>query len=195
MRRETSHGHGTADLAAVIAGDPAAIDRWYRAQHPVVWRLCLGFLGSATEAEDAAQDAMLKLHDRLGSWDRARPFRPWRNSLVLNLCRDRLRRREAREHAEGNALLERERNPLEVPTCGLEQRELRGLLQRAMEALTVREREAFILRELEGLTTSEVASVMSVAEGSVRSLLTLARRRLRELLGKQLPELAGGDDV
>lgn len=195
MRREESQAGESPDLAAVLAGDPVAIDRWYRAEHPAVWRLCLGFLGSAAEAEDVAQEAMLKLHDQLERWDPALPFRPWRNSLVLNLCRDRMRRHDARKRAEDRAAELTERGAVESPSARIEQQELRGLLQRALCALTEREREAFVLRELEGLATVEVASVMEVTESSVRSLLTLARRRLRELLGKQVPELAGGEDV
>lgn len=185
----------TSEVSAVLRGDPGAIDRWYRAQHPLVWRLCLGFLGSSAEAEDVAQEAMLKLHDQLNRWNPALPFRPWRNSLVLNLCRDRIRRRKARNQAEGDAASRRADRDVAAPSAGMEQRELQGLLQRAFVSLSDREREAFVLRELEGLATAEVAESMGVTESSVRSLLTLARRRLRELLGKDLPEFAGEENA
>ena len=58
-------------MRAVLAGDALALDRWYRREHPEVWRLCVGFLADAAEAEDVAQDAMLKLHDELPRWDAA----------------------------------------------------------------------------------------------------------------------------
>ncbi|MFT7485987.1 MAG: RNA polymerase sigma-70 factor (ECF subfamily) [Candidatus Paceibacteria bacterium] len=183
-----------AEIRALLNGSATELDRWYRAQHPVVWRLCLGFLGSSEEAEDAAQEAMLKLHDKLDRWDPTQPYVPWRNTLVLNLCRDRLRRLAARKQAEGRAVQDRVQPAATAPSAGMEQEELRVLIQTAMRALPDREREAFILRELEALPTQAVAEIMAVGESSVRSLLTLARRRLRELLGKQLPELAGGTD-
>ncbi len=88
---------------ALLAGDAAAIDAWYRAEHPGVWRLCLGVLADATEADDLAQDAMLHLLDTLDRWDPARPWPAWRNRVVVNLCRDRLRRRATRAGHEDAA--------------------------------------------------------------------------------------------
>ncbi len=178
-------------LSAVLAGDPEALDRWYRAEHPVVYRLCFGLLAQPAEAEDAAQDAMLRLHDQLRRYDRARAYTPWRNTVVLNLCRDRLRRTATRRAAEGTedgpALPARLPRPDEVA----EARELADMLRAALAALTPREREAFVFRDLSGNSTAETAEALGVTEATVRSLTTLARRRLRNLLGPRLPELAG----
>jgi DNA-directed RNA polymerase specialized sigma24 family protein len=60
-------------IPAIRAGDAEALARWYRAEHPAVWRLCLGFLAERAEADDAAQDAMLKLLDTLDRYDPRRP--------------------------------------------------------------------------------------------------------------------------
>ncbi len=189
----TADGHDPelARLAAVIAGDADALDAWYRAEHPQVYRLCFGFLADATEAEDAAQDAMLHLHDSLPRFQPQRAYKPWRNTVVLNLCRDRLRRNRVRvlaESAEPGALLP---SRLPRPDEQAEARELAALLQTALRALSPREREAFVLRDLQGCSTAETAESLGVAEASVRSLITLARRRLRQLLGPRLPALAG----
>jgi RNA polymerase sigma-70 factor (ECF subfamily) len=158
-----------------------------------VWRLALGFLARAELAEDLAQEAMLKLHDKLERWDPARPYVQWRNSVVLNLCRDRLRREDARSRAETAALELRLPAVLPDPACVAQQGELRALLQLALERLSAREREAFVLRELEGHSTTDVAAVMRIEESSLRSLLTLARRRMREFLGRRCPEFSGGE--
>jgi len=181
-------------LAAVLAGDADALDAWYRAEHPLVYRLCFGFLADATEAEDAAQDAMLHLHDSLPRYQFQRAYGPWRNTVVLNLCRDRLRRQRTRtlaENADAEALLP---SRLPRPDEMAEARELAALLQAALGALSPREREAFVLRDLQGCSTRETAESLGVAEASVRSLITLARRRLRALLGPRLPELAGAPE-
>jgi len=178
----------------VLGGDPEALDRWYRAEHPRVWRLCFGFVADAEEADDLAQDAMLKLHDRLDRRDPSRPWREWRNTVVLNLCRDRLRRRAARERAEAGAAEERAKGTAPDASHPLAQRELREAFAAALGELTEREREAFVLRELEGSSTEATAQVMGVGASSVRSLLTLARRRLRAHLGRSCPELVEGVD-
>lgn len=178
-------------LAAVLADDPAAFDAWYRAEHPTVYRLCFGLLLEAAEAEDAAQDAMLHLHDKLRRFDRQRAYGPWRNTVVLNLCRDRLRRLATRRAAEAvEPLPARLPRPEEVAHA----RELAEMLRGALSALSPREREAFVLRDLSGNSTAATAQALGVTEASVRSLLTLARRRLRRLLGPRLPELAGAPD-
>ena len=183
-------------VAGVLAADARAIDGWYRCEHPEVHRLCFGFLADAAEAEDLTQDAMLHLHDRLGSWSPVRPYRSWRNTVVLNLCRDRLRRIEARARAHERAaknVLERG-DPAPDPSSALERDEVQELLRETLEQLTPRERETFVLRELEGHSSEETAEMLGVGVSSVRSLLSLARRRLRGLLAHRMPELAGGGE-
>ena len=173
---------------ALLAGDAGAIDAWYRAEHPQVWRLCLGLLADATEADDLAQDAMLKLLDTLDRWDPARSWAAWRNTVVLNLGRDRLRRRATRASYEGAAetaaLFSR---PLPSPDDAARASEVREALTRALSGLTPREREAFVLVDLSGVPAAQAAESMDVAEATVRSLLTLARRRLRTLLAAHVP--------
>ena len=182
-------------VAAVLAGDPAAIDRWFRAEHPQVYRLCLGLVADAAEAEDVAQDAMLQLLDHLGAWDRSRPYRGWRNAVVLNLCRDRLRRLDARRRAHeraAEAFEQTGRGLLPDPGDEAARSEVQDLLRETLAGLSPREREAFVLHDLEGHSTDEAAALLGVGASSVRSLLALARRRLRGLLSDRLPGVAGG---
>ena len=182
-------------IRAVVSGSADALDRWYRGQHPEVYRLCVGFLADATEAEDAAQDAMLHLHDRLSRWDEAGSWRPWRDAVVLNHCRDRLRKQSARERAHLRAAGEHQgpaSGVLPDPSEELERAEARAALEATLGQLPPREREAFVLRDLEQLGTAETAELLGIQPGSVRSLLTLARRRLRGLLGERLPGVGGG---
>ena len=173
-------------LRAVEAGAPEAIDAWFRSEHPEVYRLCFGFLAHAADAEDVAQEAMLHLLDRLRSRDPAHSYRAWRTTLVLNRCRDRLRRHESRRSAEEGAALALAERPLPDPHDAVERAEVERTLALALRSLPEREREAFVLRDLDGMATDEVARALEISESTVRSLLTLARRRLRELLGARL---------
>ncbi len=186
-------GPGPELLRAVRAGAPEAVDAWYRAEHAEVYRLCFGFLCHRVEAEDAAQEAMLHLLDRLGTYDVTRSYRAWRTALVLNRCRDRLRRAESRRTAEESAALARPEPVLADPSEAAERGEAEELLSLGLSALPPREREAFVLRDLEGLDTADVARALGITESSVRSLVTLARRRLREVLGARLAP--GGSSV
>jgi RNA polymerase sigma-70 factor (ECF subfamily) len=178
-------------LRRAARGEPAAVDRWLRAERTPVYRLCLGFLADPGAAEDAAQDAMLELLDHLHRYDPRRPWRAWRNALVLNLCRDRARRGAARAQAEERGAGVRPEPALPDPSLLAEAAETRALVARALGALPPREREVFVLHDLEGGATAEVAALMGVGESSVRSLLSLARRRLRTLLAPSLAQEGG----
>jgi len=137
-------------LAAVVRGDGDALDAWYRREHPVVHRLCTGFLADATEADDVAQDALLRLLDGLPRWDATRSWSSWRNTVVLNLCRDRLRRREARRSAEEAGARAAPPAVLPAPDDVAAGREVRAVLMAALTSLSPREREAFVLHDLQG---------------------------------------------
>ncbi len=183
-------------LQPLLRGDPEAIDAWYRREHPEVYRLCFGFLAEAHEADDAAQDAMLRILDRLPSYDPDRGYRAWRNTVVLNLCRDRLRRRGARARATEGAMRAgptfAQPAALPGPEDAAQAAEVRAILASALTALSPREREAFVLRDLQGESTADAAEALGISPSSVRSLLTLARRRLRNLLGPRLVGLVPG---
>ncbi len=184
-RRSSDQAPSVCDdelLLGVCARDPRAVEQWYRLEHPRVWRRCLGLVGSRADADDLAQDAMLKLHDELPRRSRDVPYAAWSARVVVNLCRDRWRRGAARERAENAARVERRETPLPDPSEVLSQTELRDLVTELLAKLPAREREAFVLRELEQLSTEQVALAMDVEESTVRSLTTLARRRMRELL-------------
>ncbi|MFT7677377.1 MAG: RNA polymerase sigma-70 factor (ECF subfamily) [Planctomycetota bacterium] len=179
-----------AELAADVLQDaPEALDTWFRAEHPLVWRLCFGFLAQEAEADDLAQEALLKLHDRLPNWDQERSYSTWRNTVVANLCRDRLRRRSNRRDAETNAAEAGLPDRLPSPEDRAEANEVREALGQALRNLTPREREVFVLRDLEGQSADQVATSLGITASTVRSLGTLARQRMRQLLAPRLPGL------
>jgi RNA polymerase sigma-70 factor (ECF subfamily) len=196
MQPETERGEERSDdlVAAALAGDADAIARLFRREHAPVWRLCMGLLADRDDADDAAQDAMLKLLDQLPRFDPGRAWATWRNTVVLNHCRDRLRRDAARARAEASAvelslpalLPSPSPGPLDAAARG----EVAELVTRSLRHLSPREREAFVLHDLEGGSTDEVAAALSIAESTVRVLLATARRRLRELLAPRLTGLS-----
>lgn len=179
----------------VLARDPQALDLFYRREHPTVYRLCFGFLADPGAAEDVAHDALHRLIEALPAFDRSRPYTAWRNTLVLNLCRDLKRREEARSRAENRAAqsdLEFGARHRSDPVASAADAEIRSLLLDALRLLSEREREVFVLRDLEGQESSDVAASLGITEGTVRSLLCLARRRLRDVLGERIRH-SGGD--
>jgi RNA polymerase sigma-70 factor (ECF subfamily) len=169
---------------------------FFRRERPVVYRLCFGFLLDSAEADDAAQEALLKLHDSLSSFDRSKSWESWRNSVVWNHCRDRLRKARVRKKAEARSALPSrdEIDPAPGPEGAYASAESIALLRAALGSLSEREREVFVLRDLEGQESREVAAVLGITEGTVRSLLCLARKRLRETLTVTATGLAARAD-
>jgi RNA polymerase sigma-70 factor, ECF subfamily len=181
-------------LARVLARDADAFDAWYRREFPAVYRVCFGILVDPARADEVARDAMVHLHDRLAGYDRARPFSTWRNTVVTNLCRDRLRRQKVRAQIEQDAAASTLIPALPDPHDEAAANEVMTLLRDALSRLSPREREAFVLVVLEHSSPQEAAIALSIGESSVRSLVTLARRRLRLLLGPSLVGTALVDD-
>ena len=142
---------------------------------------------------------MLHLLNRLNRWNPQRPYEAWRTTVVLNLCRDGLRKSGVRQRAEEQLKLHPEFHSLPDPQELASGRELQEILAKALAQLPPREREAFVMRDLEHHKTSAVAEVMDITPATVRSLLTLARRRLRGILGPALAiksnRSAGGSHV
>ncbi len=173
------------------SGDSEALDRWLRRDHAAVFRLCLGFLGDYGEAEDLAQDAMVRLMDKLNQWTPPKSFRGWRNAVVANLCRDHLRKRRLRSAPTWDKEIVDPGSLRPSPADKIQGAELQTMILQALTALSPREREVFVLRDLESVPTSEVSSTLSITQSSVRSLLTTARRRIRNTLAPKL-DMDGG---
>ena len=190
-------GSGAPEAASQLAlrlhtGEEDALGAWYEAEYPTVHRLCLGFLARRSEADDVAQDAMLHLIDKINKWDPGRSYTSWRNTVVLNLCRDRMRA-QARQnaHEEKVARMQSELGEeaiLEQPSKSASAKELRDWLERSLALLAPREREAFVLIDLEGLTAGEAADQLGLSPSTLRASLALARRKLRTLLAPYKPQ-------
>jgi RNA polymerase sigma-70 factor, ECF subfamily len=145
----------------------------------LAYRVALGVLRNVAEAEDVAQEAMLRAYrnfHRLRDRDR---FRGWIARTAWRLALDRIRaarRRESRELAAQESRAER----------GVENvvasREFELHVARAMDALPEKLRLVMVLAAIEGYDTREVAALLAIPEGTVRSRLFLARKQLAESL-------------
>jgi len=133
-------------------------------------------LGDAAEAEDVAQEAMLRLWKIAPQWHPGGGAKPstWLYRVAANLCTDRLRRRrgvtlEAVPEPEDGAPSAEER---------LIAADRAAALHAALAELPERQRLAVVLRHLEGCANPEIALVMGTSIEAVESLVARARRGL-----------------
>jgi RNA polymerase sigma-70 factor (ECF subfamily) len=166
-------------IEGVSRGESSATRMLVAAKLPRILGLATRMLRDRAEAEDVAQEALMRVWRNAGTWrpERAR-FDTWLHAIVLNLCRDRLRRRrevtsdtmpEAADTRPGveTELLEAERG---------EQ------VARAIAALPERQREAILLVHYQDLSGAEAAAALEISVEALESLLSRGRRALRRQL-------------
>lgn len=169
-------------------GDPAAIQAMVARKLPRMLSLAQRMLGDAAEAEDVAQEAMLRAWRQAPRWTPGQAkFDTWLHRVGLNLCYDRLRRR--REVAT-DAMPDRiDDGP--APDRGLLAAETGARVEAALARLPERQREAIVLCHYQELGNIEAAALMEISVEALESLLSRGRRALRTALADIAPNVAG----
>ena len=176
-------------LARYAAGDGAAARRLADRHLPRVLSFARRMLGDAAEAEDVAQEAMLRLWRIAPRW-RAGEARisTWLYRVTANLCTDRLRRRKP------GAEMPEVADPAPGVLSELMAADRAAALEAALALLPERQRQAVVLRHIEGLGNAEIAEVMDSGIEAVESLIARGRRGLAAALAPRRAELGYGDD-
>lgn len=179
-------------MRRVGQGDPAAIQAMVARKLPRMMSLAQRILGDPVEAEDVAQEAMMKAWKQAPRWTPGKAkFDTWLHRVALNLCYDRLRRRR-------EVLVEAppdRPDPGPAPDRGLLASELGARVETALKALPDRQREAIVLCHYQELGNIEAAGLMGVSVEALESLLGRGRRALRAALADlapNAPEAVGG---
>lgn len=163
-------------LARFARGDKTAARLLTSRLTPLAFNHAYRLLGHRAEAEDVAQEAMLRL------WRIAPDWRPgtakvttWMYRVVANLCTDRLRK-----SGRAAPLAEAGEPPDPRPDAPetLQEADRARALYSALDGLPDRQRQAIVLRHLEELTNPEIAGIMEISVEAVESLLARGKRSL-----------------
>lgn len=149
-------------------------------------------LGNASEAEDVAQDAMMRLWKIAPEWRQGEAqVSTWLYRVVANLCTDRLRKRR------GAVSLDQVAEPLDgTPSVAaqMQTNARMSALSNALAQLPERQSQAVALRHLEGLSNPEIAQIMDISVRSVESLTARGKRALADIMAGRKAELGYDDD-
>jgi RNA polymerase sigma-70 factor (ECF subfamily) len=176
-----------ADLvAAAQSGKGEAVERLLAEARPRMFALAMRVLGDTDDAEDAVQDAMVKVWRHLGRFEGRAAFTTWLHRIAINAALDRLRRRGALHISAGTPDEHHhdasEQGPPETPERIVARAETAVVVRRAMARLSDSHGEALRLCDLEGESYATIASVADCPIGTVMSRLFHARRKLARAL-------------
>ncbi len=182
-------------LQGDLEGARARFDALVVRQQRRASRIAYHVLRNAADADEAVQDAFVKVFTHIQSFREDLPFEVWFTRILINGCLDRQKSRRRRERwvVPSMDTGEGERDRIEgarasgaSPEEALLLRERRSQIASAVGRLPERQRAIFLLCHYEGCSSKEVGSMIGLNESTVRVHLFRAVRKLRSLLGGNL---------
>jgi len=171
-------------MLAVAGGDLSAFGQLVTRHQTAAWSAAYRFLGNATDAEDVAQEAFLRILNSAARYQPTASFRTYLYRIVTHLCFDFSRGKRHRRHAQLPDIRDRAQGPEGVSIAS----ERVMLVRQAVDTLPPAQKMAVILRYYEGLGYREIAAALDTTVKGVERLLARARAVLEDRLGRFLGE-------
>ena len=168
------------------AGDLRAFEEMVISYQHRVFGVAARMLGNTAEAEEVAQEALLRAHRAIASFRGEAKLSTWLYGITSRLCLNRLASGERSMRRHGEETLERLAADTADPATEVERSEVEQALHRAIAELPEDRRIVVVLRDLEGLSYEEIATALDLELGTVRSRLSRARTDLKEKLERFL---------
>ena len=180
-------------IATILGGEIQLYHELIRPYERSVYLMALSYMKNEADAEDVAQEAIVRGFRKLSSFRAESKFSTWLISITINEARTRLRR-QALVRMESLDQLDEDkgispallRDWREIPSEVIERDEVRNLIQQAVAQLPDVYRQVYLLRDVEELTTSETAEALNISIPSVKVRLHRARMMLQKQLAPQL---------
>ena len=182
-------------ISRILAGERELFYELIKPYERTIFITAYSVVRSEADAEEVAQEAMLKAYRALSSFRGDCKFSTWLVTIALNELRMKLRR--ARQGAEVSleelvddsdgdftpAVLTDWR---EIPSEALDRKELRDMLQRTLGELPLMYREVLVMRDVRGLNIAEASELLGISHGMVKTRLFRARLMMQKLLAPKL---------
>lgn len=163
--------------------------------------IAVGLIRDENDAREIVQEAFLRVHRGLDSFEGGSSFFTWLYRIITNLAIDLMRKpgRKATELDESRDLSNESEGELALvsridgadPIDVVRRRQIAERIQRALDALPSYHRAVIVMREVEGLSYEEMAQAMDVSKGTIMSRLFHARQKMQRALADVYAELDG----
>ncbi len=182
-------------IERVCQGDNEAFYRLIEPYQRAVFLAALSVLNNEADAEEVAQEALLKGFKNLASFRRESKLSTWLIQIAINESRMRIRKDRKHLYESTDEPASKEEDDYrpkdyadwrEIPSESLQRKELREALAKALASLSPKYREVFILRDVQKLNIMETAKLLGITEASVKTRLLRARLQMRDALAPGL---------
>jgi len=178
-------------IQRVQDGDAEAFYELVRPYERAIFLAALSLVKNEADAEEVAQEAVLKAFKALPRFRQEAKFSTWLIQICINEAKMKLRKdrrqlyesiEEGRQNDEGEYVPKDFADWREIPLEALEQKELRKALTQALDSLPEKHRTVLILRDVQHLSTTETAQALGLTEANVKTRLLRARLQMRDAL-------------
>ena len=178
-------------IRRVQNGEADAFFDLVRPYERAVFLAALSLVKNDADAEDVAQEAILKAFKNLARFRQEAKFSTWLIQIAINEAKMKLRKErrhlyesieEGRPRDDGEYTPQDFADWREIPSEALEQKELRNALTKALDSLPEKYRTVLILRDVQHLSITETAQVLGLSEANVKTRLSRARLQMRDAL-------------
>ncbi len=169
-------------------GDPAAFEALIAPHEKHIYQICLRMTGNPDDAQDACQEAFLRIYRHISSFKGESQFSTWVYRVATNACLDELRKRNSRSAASVEKLSEMGvmvEESCDGPEATVLQREQAEGIRRAILSLPEDQRVALVLRDVRGHSYDEIASILELNLNTVKSRISRARMSMSKFLSGQ----------
>ena len=174
-------------VAAARRGDADAMDQLLRRHYDRVHAVCRRIAGTTRDADDAAQEAMIRVVRNLDRFDGRSAFGTWVYRIATNTALDELRKRKRRPQLQ---VVDDDVLPYREPADEFAHRRVDGVIDRiaiqaALAELPDEFRAAVVMRDVADLDYAEIAAALELPLGTVKSRIARGRRLLIDKLGNR----------
>ncbi len=169
--------------------DPNSYEELVRRYQRRLYNLAYRLTGDGDEAQDLAQEALVRAYTALPRFRQGERFSPWVYKIAVNLCINYLRRRKFQVPLNEEAPFV---DASLTPEQALEKEETRAAVQKAIMALPEQYRTVVLLRHQQELPYADIAETLGLPLGTVKTHLFRARAMLHKILSQEFSLRASG---